>query len=626
MSSRRRQRSTALTQLAARYGVGRSSNGLRSAAVPPHLAAKYASRPGFSARDIWASRQPLPPGAVRHPTRMREPTWDTEDPAPAPSWDCVGPWEPRDAWLSHGSGPSSYALLSQEPGTEIAEVDELPPDWRSKAEELLSSVWFQAGIACLIVANAVVIGVETDSTDFEVWDHVEDMFLLVFAGELMLKLIVFRFGGFFDFSSSDFWWNAFDFLIVSLGSLDFLVGHKFGSGGSGSPSGAPSGGGGGTGSVATVFRIIRLLRILRIFRIVKFLKQLYMLAFGFALAAVAVSWVTFLMFFVLYVCSIVLVRTVGHAPEDDPNAELLHKKFGSIVTAMFTLFEIMASPTLEDYEDIIWDRPCMAIFIILFIIFGSFGMIALLTGVISESMFDKNNLRMEEERMERENTRKLLVLTCEKLFDELPSQCQDKPRVEGAHTWEVLGLLPQIAMLFESEGIDYASEDLFCMLDVMDSTGSGTITREEFKFCIVQMAEGVVRPLLIMRIYYAMDAVRRRTNDCQTSLQELSARSSVQDIERSSAERHKQVLQAISGLSKRVDDVAATVGGLSTTMDKAAVRIEGVAAELGMIRDSRICAPAEPAPVINDASPLNHTNGGTAGLLSKVRRGMGVNT
>lgn len=39
--------------------------------------------------------------------------------------------------------------------------------------------------------------------------------------------------------------------------------------------------------------------------------------------------------------------------------------------------------------------------------------------------FDKNNLRMEEERMERENTRKLLVLTCEKLFDELPSQCQD---------------------------------------------------------------------------------------------------------------------------------------------------------------------------------------------------------
>lgn len=51
----------------------------------------------------------------------------------------------------------------------------------------------------------------------QVWDHVEDMFLLVFAGELMLKLIVFRFGGFFDFSSSDFWWNAFDFLIVSLG-------------------------------------------------------------------------------------------------------------------------------------------------------------------------------------------------------------------------------------------------------------------------------------------------------------------------------------------------------------------------------------------------------------------------
>ena len=115
-----------------------------------------------------------------------------------------------------------------------------------------------------------------------------------------------------------------------------------------------------------------------------------MLVFGFALAVIALFWVTFLMVFVLYVCSIILVRTVGHAPTDDPQAEFLHKKFGTIIRVMLTLFELMSSPNLEDYEEVMWDRPSMALFIIVFIIFGSFGMIALLTGVINESMFESS--------------------------------------------------------------------------------------------------------------------------------------------------------------------------------------------------------------------------------------------
>merc|ERR1719247_2453622 len=99
-------------------------------------------------------------------------------------------------------------------------------------------------------------------------------------------------------------WNLFDTFIVSLGIFDFSV-AKFAHGQ-------------GTGGFATIFRMIRLLRILRIFRVLKFLKQLYVLAFGLVEAAKAVFWVTVLMVFVLYVCSIVLVKTVGRPSEDDP--------------------------------------------------------------------------------------------------------------------------------------------------------------------------------------------------------------------------------------------------------------------------------------------------------------------
>ena len=46
-------------------------------------------------------------------------------------------------------------------------------------------------------------------------------------------------------------------------------------------------------------------------------------------------------------------------------------------------------------------------------------MIALLTGVISESMFEKNQLRVDEERLERESKRKMLSEQFGELFDEI---------------------------------------------------------------------------------------------------------------------------------------------------------------------------------------------------------------
>merc|ERR1719428_2596566 len=119
------------------------------------------------------------------------------------------------------------------------------------------------------------------------------------------------------------------------------------------------------------------------------------------------------MTFVLYVCSIILVRTIGLVSEDDPHAEFLRERFGKIGPSMLTLFELMSQPDLEPYHAMLGAHPLLTFFLIGFIVFGSFGMLALLTGVISESMFEKNQLRIEEERKEREQMRKLLVHKCE---------------------------------------------------------------------------------------------------------------------------------------------------------------------------------------------------------------------
>merc|ERR1719359_97059 len=145
-------------------------------------------------------------------------------------------------------------------------------------------------MACGIVANGLVIGLETDCP-WKYWDDVEYTFLVIFGGEIIFKLIA-EGSEFFNPYFEDFAWNQFDLAIVSLGTFDVIstiIGTE------------------GSGGFATIFRMVRLMRILRIFRLLKFLKRLYILAVGLVEASKAIIWVTFLMTVVLYVCGIVLV-------------------------------------------------------------------------------------------------------------------------------------------------------------------------------------------------------------------------------------------------------------------------------------------------------------------------------
>lgn len=252
------------------------------------------------------------------------------------------------------------------------------------AESILDSKLFQAFMGSLILVNALVIGFETDLPQWPYWDILERAFLVCFFFELVIRYIASGHTEFFCVSNPELAWNLFDALVVGLGWMDVVLSIVFDK---------------STGGLATLFRIIRLLRIMRLFRIIKFLKQLYLLAFGFVDAVHAVFWVTVLMTVVLYVCSIIMVRTCGRLPDDDPYQEFLHKYFADIRTSMLTLFVLMSSPNMPMYiqqDNLLTDKPGLTLFLVGFVIIGSFGMIALLTGVISESMFEKNQLRMEE--------------------------------------------------------------------------------------------------------------------------------------------------------------------------------------------------------------------------------------
>mmetsp|Transcript_13731 Transcript_13731/g.37111 ORF Transcript_13731/g.37111 Transcript_13731/m.37111 type:complete len:761 (+) Transcript_13731:164-2446(+) len=382
--------------------------------------------------------------------------------------------------------------------------------FRDRGASFVKSPCYQGFIAIMIVANAIIIGFETDCHDAEDqsrWDILEHVLLAIFTTELIMRLAFLE--SFFDWSTSEFVWNMFDTFLVTIGVLEFAF-RTF------SDSANPFAQGGNSGGIATVFRVFRILRILRIFRIIRFLRQLYVLSYGFALAVIAVFWVSILMAVTLYVCSIVLARTIGRSAEDDPDYEFWQSRYGSVPVTMFTLFQLMVQPNLVEYRSHFAKRPFYLVFLVVYIIFASFGMIALLTGVISEAMFQKNQVKLEEERQEREVTRKILLETCQIMFDESVME-----GVDGVSREQLVLLLPRIREMFDALNVPYTTHDLEDMVEVMDTDGSGSINKSEFCRGLLHIAENSddLRPMLMMELHYdSMSYLKKSISEFESNV------------------------------------------------------------------------------------------------------------
>jgi len=370
----------------------------------------------------------------------------------------------------------------------------------------MNSVAVQVFTCLAILFNAIVIGLKTDYQELSIWNQLEVCFLAIFFVELVVRMVCWGLREFFNPESSDFRWNVFDFVIISIGVIDVLLDIL---------RRLDLLNGVGGARVSTILRLAKLLRILRVFRIVRFMKQLYLLAFGFIEAVGAVFWITILMLSTIYVLSILLVRTLGRTTEENPHHALFAQKYPDIPTAMISLFELMSSPNLAEYQPAVLDCPLYGCFLVLFIVLGSWGMIALLTGVVQHSMFVDNQIRIEEDRMDKEAKRQALVEDCTKVF------YQGQGNDDGELTVEQVGtLLPLVQELFQKQHIQYDQYDLDNVATVMDSDASGLISKEEFIHGILGIADGM-HALSIQEIFLNLSVVRAGVRRCESYIQEV---------------------------------------------------------------------------------------------------------
>jgi voltage-gated sodium channel len=332
--------------------------------------------------------------------------------------------------------------------------------YRERAMSIISHSYFDYFVSSVIVANAVVIGVQTDiaATERGAPQRVEmrglDLFFcFVFTCELAVRLSVYhvRF-----FCSSAWRWNCFDFLVVSIQLVEEALAYFM----------AGDGGDGGTGfdfSFMRILRVLRMIRIIRLVRIMRMIGELRMLVASISNSLRSLLWTIFLLFLCIYIVGVYFTAMLADHPNGD--GEDVQVVWGSLFTSMLTLFECITggmdwhdalSPMMEHVS------PLMALPFVLYVCFAILAMMNVITGVFVESAL--SSAKEDQEVFMVNNVRDML-----------------KQEGDQVMTWQMFVRIldkPEMIDYFKSIDVDISeARGLFMLLDLNDS---GTLDTEEF--------------------------------------------------------------------------------------------------------------------------------------------------
>ena len=232
---------------------------------------------------------------------------------------------------------------------------------------IVASAWFDFLIFGVIIANAVVLGLDTyDAIRRDaggLLHTLNDVFLGVFVVELAIRI------GAYGRRPQDFFksgWNVFDFVVIGAA---FLPGLRENS---------------------TLLRLVRLARVLRVIRLLPELRLL-ITAVGRSLPGLAS--LTVMAVILLYVYGIVGWLVFGDALPDE---------YGNIGDAMLTLFLLLSLENLpsvveQGMEVSDWAVP----YYVSFVLIAAFLVLNILIGVVINSLDEARELEWERMQSER---------------------------------------------------------------------------------------------------------------------------------------------------------------------------------------------------------------------------------
>jgi voltage-gated sodium channel len=233
----------------------------------------------------------------------------------------------------------------------------MPGSPRARLAALILSDGFQRTVIALILANAVLLGVETSDSAMAAAGGLitllDQLFLIAFTIELALRIYAFR-GRFFRDP-----WGLFDFVVVAIAWL---------------PASGP-------------LAVLRALRVLRVLRLISVVPSLRRVVEAMLHALPGMGSIVLLMLLMFYVAAVMATKLYG---------EVLPERFGTLGDSLFTLFQLM---TLESWAEatvrpILEHQPLAWMFFVPFILIATFVVLNLFIGVIVDSI---QTLRAKDE-------------------------------------------------------------------------------------------------------------------------------------------------------------------------------------------------------------------------------------
>lgn len=263
------------------------------------------------------------------------------------------------------------------------------PRWQVLAR-FVDSDGFQLAIGAVIVANAIVLGMETYASLEEQYGDVlralNATFYGVFLVELILRIASYGWRPWNFFRSG---WNVFDFIVIG-GALIPALREQ-----------------------ATVIRLLRLARVVRLMR---FLPDARVLVLTVTRATPAVASMAVLTVLVLFIYGIVGWTMFGSE---------LPEQWGDIGRAMLTLFVLLTLESFPEYLNAAREVSGLAtLFFLSYVLIAAFIIVNLLIGIVISSM----ERAREQEAAE---ARKLGQDHLAALIEHLSSARQQIDEIEG---------------------------------------------------------------------------------------------------------------------------------------------------------------------------------------------------
>jgi len=259
---------------------------------------------------------------------------------------------------------------------------------------IVSAGWFEPFMIGCIIANGIIIGLETSKEIEAAHGHLlhlgNDVFLVIFIIEAAMKItsVAPRLRLYFGNG-----WNLFDFTVVVLSLVP------------------------ATGEFALVARLIRVLRVLRL---VSAVPQLRLIVATLVRSIPSMGHVILLMGVIFYIYGVTGYH-LFHAQDPD--------NWGTLGAALLTLFQIV---TLEGWVDVMETAmealPWAWVYFVSFVLIGTFVMLNLFIAVVINNLEASKVAELEELRQptsrdeivaELRHTREVLI-ELERKLESLP--------------------------------------------------------------------------------------------------------------------------------------------------------------------------------------------------------------